>query len=136
MLISDLFKHMAVIEEKKENIAKKEVAAKKAVKKVVPRAAENADIAYKVLVEPWITEKSHAGLAENKYVFRITQDATKAQVKKAIEGFYQVSVQKVAVLNFIPKKRAYGRFEGTKSAIKKAVVTLKEGDKIELFQGA
>ncbi len=127
---------MAAIEEKKENVSKKEVVVKKVAKKAAPQTAENADIAYRVLVEPWITEKSHAGLAENKYVFRITQDATKAQVKKAIEGFYRVSVQKVAVLNFIPKKRVYGRFEGCKSAIKKAVVTLKEGDKIELFQGA
>ncbi len=127
---------MAAIEEKKENVSKKEVVAKKVAKKTAPQAAENADIAYRVLVEPWITEKTHAGLAENKYVFRITKDATKAQVKKAIEGFYKVSVEKVAVLNFIPKKRVYGRFEGSKSAIKKAVVTLKEGDKIELFQGA
>jgi large subunit ribosomal protein L23 len=127
---------MAVIEEKKEKTSKKEVAVKKVAKKVLPIAVENAEIAYKILVEPWITEKSHAGLADNKYVFRITRQATKAQVKKAIEGFYKVKVEKVAVMNFIPKKRIYGRFEGTKSAIKKAIVTLKEGDKIELFQGA
>ncbi len=136
MLIRDLFKHMAVIEEKKEKTSKKEVAVKKVAKKVLPIAVENAEIAYKILVEPWITEKSHAGLADNKYVFRITRQATKAEVKKAIEGFYKVKVEKVAVMNFIPKKRVYGRFEGTKSAIKKAIVTLKEGDKIELFQGA
>ncbi len=127
---------MAVIEEKKEKTSKKEVAVKKVAKKVLPIAVENAEIAYKILVEPWITEKSHAGLADNKYVFRITRQATKAEVKKAIEGFYKVKVEKVAVMNFIPKKRVYGRFEGTKSAIKKAIVTLKEGDKIELFQGA
>ncbi len=127
---------MAAIEEKKENVSKKDVATKKVVKKATVSVAENADIAYRVLVEPWITEKSHAGLSENKYVFRITKDATKQQVKKAIEGFYKVKVEKVAVLNFIPKKRVYGRFEGTKAALKKAIVTLKEGDKIELFQGA
>ncbi len=117
---------MAVIEEKKENIAKKEVATKKVAKKALPQAAENADIAYRVLIEPWITEKSHAAMAENKYVFRVTKDATKAQVKKAIEGFYKVNVEKIAVVNLQPKKRAYGRFEGTKAAIKKAVITLKK----------
>ena len=127
---------MAVVKEKKENIAKKEVVAKKAVKKALPQAAENADIAYRVLVEPWITEKSHGAMSENKYVFRVTKDATKAQVKKAIEGFYKVSVEKIAVINLKPKKRAYGRFEGTKASIRKAIITLKEGDKIELFQGA
>lgn len=127
---------MAAIEEKKEIVSKKEKAVKKVAKKAIVEAAENSDIAYKVLVEPWITEKSHAGLSDNKYVFRIAKDATKSEVKKAIEGFYKVSVQKVAVVNFIPKKRAYGRFEGAKAAVKKAIVTLKEGDKIELFQGA
>lgn len=127
---------MAAIEEKKEIVSKKEKAVKKVAKKAIVEAAENSDIAYKVLVEPWITEKSHAGLTDNKYVFRIAKDATKSEVKKAIEGFYKVSVQKVAVVNFIPKKRAYGRFEGAKAAVKKAIVTLKEGDKIELFQGA
>lgn len=127
---------MAAIEEKKEIVSKKEKAVKKVAKKAIVEAAENSDIAYKVLVEPWITEKSHAGLSDNKYVFRITKDATKSEVKKAIEGFYKVSVRKVAVVNFIPKKRAYGRFEGAKAAVKKAIVTLKEGDKIELFQGA
>lgn len=133
---------MAATEEKKENISKEKTATKKVSKKVAPKAqqvtqvAEHADIAYKVLVEPWITEKAHAGLSDNKYVFRITKDATKTEVKKAIEGFYKVSVEKIAVVNFVPKKRAYGRFEGTKASIKKAIITLKKGDKIELFQGA
>ena len=127
---------MAVTEEKKEIVSKKEKTTKKVVKKIPIQVAENADIAYRVLVEPWITEKSHAGLVNNKYIFRITNNATKGEVKKAIEGFYKVKVQKVAVVNLIPKKRVYGRFEGTKAAVKKAIVTLKEGDKIELFQGA
>ena len=136
MLIRDLFKHMAVVEEKKENIEKKKDTSKKIAKKAVVQVVENAEIACKVLVEPWITEKAHAGLVDNKYVFRITKDATKAQVKKAVEGFYKVTVEKIAVVNLLPKKRVYGRFEGTKATIKKAIVTLKKGDKIELFQGA
>jgi large subunit ribosomal protein L23 len=127
---------MAAIEEKKENISKKVAEPKKAAKKLVPQNTENADIACKVLVEPWITEKSHAAIAENKYVFRVTRQATKPEVKKAIEGFYKVSVEKIAITNLLPKKRAYGRFEGNKASIKKAIITLKKGDKIELFQGA
>ncbi len=78
---------MAAIEEKKENVSKKDVATKKVVKKATVSVAENADIAYMVLVEPWITEKSHAGLSENKYVFRITKDATKQQVKRRSKVF-------------------------------------------------
>ncbi|MEI7621526.1 MAG: 50S ribosomal protein L23 [Candidatus Moraniibacteriota bacterium] len=128
---------MAVIEEKKEEEVKaKKVAVKKATKKEVFEVAENSEIAYKVLVEPWITEKSHAGLVDNQYIFRIIRGATKAEVKKAIEGFYKVKVEKISVINLVPKKRTYGRFEGTKATVKKAIITLKEGDKIELFQGA
>ncbi|NTV41131.1 MAG: 50S ribosomal protein L23, partial [Candidatus Moranbacteria bacterium] len=125
---------MAVVEEKKSNSSKKVSDSKKTVKKVVVQNTENSDIAYRALVEPWITEKSHALIAQNKYTFRVTSDTTKAEVKKAIEGFYAVSVEKISIMNFVPKKRAYGRFEGTKTAIRKAIVTLKKGDKGDLTE--
>jgi large subunit ribosomal protein L23 len=129
---------MAVIEEKKEAAVKaapKKVAKKAVVKKQVV-AAPHADIAYKVLVEPWITEKTHRAIAENKYTFKVTTKATKQEVKKAVEGMYGVKVEKLNVVNVLPKKRAWGRHMGTKSGFKKATLTLKEGDKIEFFQGA
>lgn len=135
---------MAVIEEKKEKTttASSEVVAKKVVKKTasvkkeVAGATENSIVAYKTLVEPWITEKTHAAIADNKYSFKVVKTTTKKQVKLAIEGMYGVKVEKVTVVNIHPKKKAYGRHEGTKSGFKKATVTLKKGDKIELFQGA
>lgn len=135
---------MAVIEEKKESVSPEEVLEKKAPKKASAKggkkevvvAAEHADIAYKVLVEPWITEKTHAAMAINKYAFRVVRTATKQQVTKAIEGLYKVKVEKIAMVNIQAKKKAYGRYMGKKAAIRKAIVTLKEGDKIELFQGA
>ena len=137
---------MAVIEEKKEEVSQ-EVVATAAPKKVAKKAktvkketaivaAEHAGIAYKVLVEPWVTEKTHAAMAFNKYTFKVIKSATKAQVKKAIEGMYKVTVEKVTVVNVLPKKRAYGRHEGTIAGFKKATLTLKKGDKIEFFQGA
>jgi len=134
---------MAAIEEKKEEVTEAKVAAKKVVKKAkAPKkeaavdACEHADIAYKVLVEPWVTEKTHAAMADNKYTFRVTKQATKMQVKKAIEGLYKVKVEKVTVLNVLAKKKAYGRHEGKIAGFKKATLTLKKGDKIEFFQGA
>jgi large subunit ribosomal protein L23 len=133
---------MAVIEEKKEIVSADKPVAKKAVKKVVAEkkekveAAQHSDIAYRVLSEPWITEKTHKAMADNKYTFKVIRSATKKQVKLAIEGLYSVKVEKVSVVNIKPKKKAYGRHEGTKQGFKKATVTLKEGDKIELFQGA
>lgn len=131
---------MAVIE-KKEKVTEEKAQPKKATKKAVAvkkeapvQAAKHADIAYKVLVEPWVTEKTHAAMANNKYTFKVVKSATKSQVKKAIEGLYKVNVEKVAVVNVLPKKRAYGRHEGTISGFKKAILTLKAGDKIEFFQ--
>jgi len=123
---------MAVIEKKKE---------KKEVKKVAKKsdaiaAADNSEITRKVLVEPWITEKTHAATSDNKYSFKVSRRATKKQVKTAVESLYKVRVEKITAVNLLPKKKAYGRYPGIKSGIRKMSVTLKEGDKIELFKGA
>ncbi|KKP97274.1 MAG: 50S ribosomal protein L23 [Candidatus Moranbacteria bacterium GW2011_GWE1_36_7] len=131
---------MALIEEKKEIVVDSKDVVKKKVKKssddnknVV--AAPHAGIAYKVLIEPWITEKTHKAIADNKYTFKVIADATKKLVKLAIEGMYNVKVEKITVVNIQSKKKAYGRHMGKKAGFKKATVTLKKGDKIELFQG-
>jgi large subunit ribosomal protein L23 len=122
---------MAIVEQKKENSVKK-VAAKKKTEPI--EAAPNAKIACRFLVEPWITEKTHGAIAYGKYTFKVTGDATKKQVKTAIEGVYKVHVEKINVVNGKPKRKAYGRHMGIKAGIKKATVTLKEGEKIELFK--
>lgn len=90
--------------------------------------------AHKVLVKPRITEKAHMALGLNKYVFQVALDATKVTVKKSVEGAYGVSVTAVNMVTIPAKKRNFGRSAGFKSGIKKAIVTLKEGDSIELFQ--
>ncbi|MEI7890621.1 MAG: 50S ribosomal protein L23 [bacterium] len=131
---------MAVIEEKKELVSKAKSVVAKATKKVsapkkeVIAVAKNAEVAYRVLIEPWITEKTHKAIADNKYTFKVVKSSTKKQVKLAIEGTYGVAVSKITVVNIKPKKKAYGRHMGVKSGFKKATVTLKEGSKIELFQ--
>jgi large subunit ribosomal protein L23 len=132
---------MAVIEEKKEIATESKPTVKKTVKKAADKkevivAAKNSDVAYRVLTEPWITEKTHRAMADNKYTFKVIKSATKKQVKLAIEGMYSVKVTGVTVVNIKPKEKAYGRHMGTKQGFKKATVTLKQGDKIELFQGA
>lgn len=128
---------MAVIEkiEKKpaKNTTKKAGSAKKQTK---VEAAQHADIAYKVLVQPWVTEKTHAAMANNKYTFKVVKGATKTEVKKAVEGIYKVKVEKVTVVNVLPKTKAYGRHERIIPGFRKATLTLKQGDKIEFFQGA
>jgi large subunit ribosomal protein L23 len=88
------------------------------------------------LIVPWITERSHNLMAENKYVFKVVKNSSKDEVKRAIEGLYKVTVTKVNSINIPAKKRIRGRTVGKKSGFKKAIVTLKQGDKIELFEGA
>jgi len=88
-----------------------------------------------IILEPWITEKSHDAMAVNKYIFKVVPDANKKNIKSAIESLYNVKVVDVNIINIPAKKRMYGRHTGMKSGFKKAVVKLKEGDKIELFKG-
>ena len=92
-------------------------------------------IAYKILVEPWITEEATKIAELNKYIFKVAKDASKNQIKKAIEEVYGVTVISVNTINIPAKKRMRGAKVGWKSGHKKAIVTVKEGDKIELFEG-
>lgn len=90
-------------------------------------------IAYKVLIEPWITEASTVAAEMNKYVFKVAKKSTKKEVKKAIEELYKVSVLSVKTINVPGKTKMRGRVVGKRSGFKKAIVTLKKGDNIDLF---
>lgn len=92
-----------------------------------------SDIAYRVLIEPWITESATMAIELNKYVFKIAPKATKEEVKKAVEDLYKVKVKSVNTIKIPRKFRMQGRTQGWKAGFKKAVVTVKEGDKIEFF---
>ncbi len=86
------------------------------------------------LLEPWITEAATLAMEIDKYIFRVNPQATKNQVKKEVEDLYKVKVTAVNMIRIPKKFRNYGRTPGWKTGFKKAVVTLKKGDKIELFQ--
>jgi len=90
---------------------------------------------YEVLRRPVITEKNSVLMDQNKYVFEVRKDANKAQVKAAVEKAFSVTVTAVNVVTVPAKPKGFGRMKGTKSAWKKAIVTLKPGDKIEIFEG-
>jgi large subunit ribosomal protein L23 len=116
-------------EENTKKIEKKKALPKKNLEK-------SAILAYAVLVEPWITEKTHSAMAMNKYTFRIRKEADKKKVKKAIEDLYSVKVENISIINIGAKKKNFGRHVGMKSAIKKAIVTISKGQSIEIFKGA
>ena len=90
---------------------------------------------YEVLRRPVVTEKNTDLMAQNKYIFEAMKKANKAQIKAAVEKAFKVTVVSVNVITVPSKPRGYGRLKGHKPAWKKAIVTLKAGDKIEIFEG-
>ncbi|MBI4267877.1 MAG: 50S ribosomal protein L23 [Chloroflexi bacterium] len=90
---------------------------------------------YEVLRRPLITEKYTALQAEGKYAFEVAAGAAKPQIKQAVEKAFNVEVTAVNVMNMAGKTRRRGRQLLPAHPWKKAVVTLKPGDKIELFEG-
>ena len=91
---------------------------------------------YDVIVRPIITEKSSKLLEQNKYVFEVAREATKTEVKNAVEKIFGVKVKKVNIINLPPRPRGFGRYRGYRKAMKKAIVTLEEGHRIEIFERA
>ena len=91
---------------------------------------------YEVLRRPLITEKYTALQAYGKYAFEVAGKASKPQIKQAVEKAFKVKVTAVNVMTVSGKRRRLGMRELPPRPWKKAVVTLKQGDKIELFKGA
>jgi len=81
---------------------------------------------------PWITDKSADASALGKYAFRVDPKATKPEIRKAIKEIYKVDVVAVNIINRPPKMKLFRGVAGARGAYKKAIVTLKEGQKIDL----
>ena len=92
---------------------------------------------FDVLRAPKMSEKTLSLKEEaNQFAFEVDQRANKIQIKESVEKSFKVSVLKVRTMNVRGKKKRLGRYQGLKSSWKKAIVTLKEGDTIEFFEGA
>ena len=90
---------------------------------------------YDTIVSPVITEKATMLSEQNKVVFRVAKDATKPQIVEAIENLFKVSVVKVNTLNVKGKTKRFRGREGRRSDVKKAIVTLAEGQSIDITTG-
>jgi len=89
-----------------------------------------------VVISPLVTEKGTiVGEKANQVVFRIRFGASKDQIRSVIEDLFKVTVVKVRTANFLGKERRRGRISGRRPNWKKAYVTLKPGDRIEVFEG-
>lgn len=90
---------------------------------------------YTVIVAPVITEKSTAASEQNKVVFRVSRDATKPQIKAAIEKLFDVKVESVNTIVRKGKSKVFRGERGRQSDVKNAVVTLAEGQRIDVTTG-
>lgn len=89
-----------------------------------------------IILKPIITERSMEGLQESKYTFKVAKNATKPQIKLAVEELFDVDVKSVNTMNVRGRTKRVGLSRGTTPDWKKAIVTLKEGSKtIEFFDG-
>jgi large subunit ribosomal protein L23 len=89
-----------------------------------------------ILLAPVVSEKSYSLIGEGKYVFRIHPDAHRTQVRQAVEQLFNVHVEGVNVLKVQPKPKRRGLSKGIRPGWKKAIVQLREGESIEIFEGA
>ena len=89
-----------------------------------------------VLLAPVVSEKSYSLIADRKYSFRVHKDAHKTQVRQAVEELFDVHVENVNISHVRPKPKRRGAIRGTKPGWKKAIVQVREGETIEIFEGA
>ncbi|HEX2110696.1 MAG TPA: 50S ribosomal protein L23 [Gaiellaceae bacterium] len=92
--------------------------------------------ARQVLIAPVVSEKSYSLIEDNKYSFRVHDKAHKTQVRQAVEELFDVKVEAVNIVKVRPKPKRRGFTRGRKPGWKKAIVQLRAGDRIEIFEGA
>ncbi|HHU55280.1 MAG TPA: 50S ribosomal protein L23 [Acholeplasmataceae bacterium] len=89
---------------------------------------------YDIIRRPMITEKTTKLIEERKYTFEVAPGANKIEVKEAVEKIFDVNVIDVNIINVHRKKRRVGKYEGMRPAVRKAIVTLAEGQKLDVFE--
>jgi large subunit ribosomal protein L23 len=103
--------------------------------KVAKEKKHDTKDAYRILIKPLITEKGTYLNSENKYIFEVAPKANKISISKAIWSLYGVRPVKVNIIKVSGKKVRYGRIKGKTKNWKKAVVTLKSGESISVYEG-
>ena len=121
----------------KVSATKKEEKTEKKVEKSVPvktkAKTKNVKFSYQVIKQPHISEKASFLSEKDQYIFEVLPKYNKNEIKNAVEGIYNVDVLSVNLVKIPAKKRRLGRTEGFRKAYKKAIVKIKEGQKIEIL---
>ena len=115
----------------------KKTKAKESAKNELPGAAANARATHPqsalFIKQPWITEKAGDLSALGKYIFVVDKKTNKSEVKKAVESIYSVKVENINIISMKGKAKRLGRSLGKTSSFKKAIITLKQGQKIDIM---
>ncbi len=90
---------------------------------------------YDAILSPVITEKATQLSEQNKVVFRVARDATKPEIAEAVENLFRVNVVKVNTINVKGKTKRFRGRDGQRSDVKKAIITLAEGQSIDITTG-
>ncbi len=89
-----------------------------------------------IVLTPVVSEKSYSGITERRYTFKVHPDAHKTQIRQAVEQLFSVHVERVNIVKVQSKPKRRGAFKGTRPGWKKAIVQIREGESIEIFEGA
>jgi len=99
------------------------------------RKKDDTGDAYRILLKPIISEKSSVLASKHQYVFVVNRQAGKIEIRKAIRKVYDVDVLHVTTMMMPGKPKRYGRITGRRRSWKKAIVTIRPDQKIELYEG-
>lgn len=97
------------------------------------KAKAISNFSFDAVDKPHISEKSTYLAEKNQYVFKVSPNYNKKEIKKSLEGLYGVDILSVNLIKIPPKKRRLGKTQGFKKAYKKAIIKIKEGQKIEIL---
>jgi len=132
-------KKVKAVEAEKKIQEKSDVKTKKAEPQVVKSDKKVKLIkykdAYKVLIKPVVSEKATYLSSQNSYVFEVAPNMNKVEIMKAIQYVYGVKPVKVNIINVVGRYVRYGRVTGRTKAWKKAIITLKPGESIQIYEG-
>jgi len=138
MALGDFFKKKKekIKKEKIKGEVRPEVEEKKPPEEVLTKVKvkeKRPDLAYQVLETPHITEKVTDLTKKNQYIFKVFPEANKVEIKKAVENLYGVDVVSVKIIKVPRRQRRLGRISGWRKGYKKAIIKIKEGQKIEVL---
>ncbi|NKB80665.1 MAG: 50S ribosomal protein L23 [Nitrospirales bacterium] len=92
---------------------------------------------FDILIKPLLSEKiTNLRDRSNCVAFKVSLDANRIEIRRAVESALKVKVESVNVMNVLGKRKRQGRFLGRRASWKKAIITLKEGEKLDLYESA